>query len=208
MDKLSSIDIEHIAKSAKNGNKRAMEELLFIFKNIVKAKASVYYLIGGDREDLVQEGMIGLFKAIRDYDEKKSNNFYAFSCMCINRQILSAIKASSRMKHKPLNTSLFIGGNGEDDDSDEEGHGIIIADPSALNPETVLIDQETIKEINLSLKKHLSDFEYKVLMHRIQGNRRDETAKILMRDIKSIDNALKRIRKKAKKIFNNLPADT
>ena len=166
----------------------SVDELLQRYKPLVKKKAAAYFLIGGDRDDLIQEGMIGLYKAIRDFDPEKSNAFHSFALLCINRQILSAVKASSRQKHIPLNTSYSL-----DDSDTSESH-------FAPNPETLVIGRETYNDIEAFLQTHLSELEYKVLMLYLEGCSHSEAAKALGKNKKTIDNTLQRIRRKVSQI--------
>jgi RNA polymerase sporulation-specific sigma factor len=168
-------------------------ELLQQYKPLVKKKAAAYFLIGGDRDDLIQEGMIGLYKAIRDYDPDKGNPFHSFALLCVNRQIISAVKASARQKHIPLNTSLSL--NNPDEKNEPKNQ-------YAPNPESLVIGRETYHDIESFLQKHLSELEYTVLMLHLEGRSHSETAGELGRNVKTIDNTLQRIRRKVGKILS------
>jgi RNA polymerase sporulation-specific sigma factor len=169
-------------------------KLLQQYKPLVKKKAAAFFLMGGDRDDLIQEGMIGLYKAIRDYDPGKGSPFHAFAALCINRQILDAVKASARQKHIPLNTSLSLS------NPDEAG----IPDPADFspNPETLLIGRETYNDIDAFLQKHLTELEYNVFMLSLEGRSHTEAAETIGRNIKTIDNTLQRVRRKVKKLLS------
>jgi RNA polymerase sporulation-specific sigma factor len=169
------------------------DTLLQQYKPLVKKKAAAYYLIGGDRDDLIQEGMIGLYKAIRDYDPKTGNPFHSFAILCINRQILTAVRASARQKHIPLNTSLSLS-NPETENKAETHY--------APSPETLVIGRENYMDIDLFLQKNLSALEYNVLHLYTEGRNHTETAGILNKNVKSIENALQRIRRKAAKLLS------
>ncbi|MDR1664931.1 MAG: sigma-70 family RNA polymerase sigma factor, partial [Clostridiales bacterium] len=167
---------------------------------LVKARAAAYFLTGGDREDLIQEGMIGLFKAIRGFDPDKSVGFYAFADMCVNRQIFTAIKTSSRMKHAPLNTSVSLSAPPDEDGANRpiwETSG----DGGSGNPEALLISRENLRDINSALLKLLSKREYDVLDLYLQGCQHSDIAKTLNTSKKSVDNTLQRIRRKAGRVM-------
>jgi RNA polymerase sporulation-specific sigma factor len=168
-------------------------KLLQQYKPLVKKKAAAYFLIGGDRDDLIQEGMIGLYKAIRDYDPGKGSPFHAFALLCINRQILDAVKASARQKHIPLNTSLSLNSPAETGGAEPEGY--------APNPETLVIGRETYNDIDIFLQRHLTGLEYDVLMLSLEGRSHAEAAEALGRGRKTIDNTLQRVRKKVKRVL-------
>jgi RNA polymerase sporulation-specific sigma factor len=168
------------------------DALLQKYKPLVKKKAAVYYLIGGDRDDLIQEGMIGLYKAIRDYDTSGGMPFHPFALLCINRQILSAVKASARQKHIPLNTSLSLS-NPDEAETASGSH-------YAPSPEALVIGRESYNDIDLFLQKHLSPLEYAVLMYHLEGRSQAETAEALNKNVKAVDNTLQRIRRKMKRI--------
>jgi len=187
-----SISNEELIRAIRGGDADAQDILLRRCKPLVKAKASAYYLTGGDREDIIQEGMIGLYKAIRDYDEGKGKGFAAFASLCVNRQIISAIKASTRQKHIPLNASLSL------DDSD-------ISDSSQKtvfyqnDPETLMLGREARNTIEECIQSTLSEMEGQVLSLHLQGQRNTEIARKLHKNEKSIDNALQRVRRKIDK---------
>jgi RNA polymerase sporulation-specific sigma factor len=163
-----------------------LDTLLSRFKPLVKAKAAAYFLSGGDREDLIQEGMIGLYKAFLDYAPEKNPVFSAFASLCINRQILTAIKTAARQKHSPLNASLAL-------DSAEE------APVPGVDPEALVISRESSEDINLFIRENLSALEYDVLMLHMEGMAYTQIAETLGKPLKSIDNTLQRVRRKVGK---------
>ena len=189
---------EEILVYIKNGDLVAMDYLLEKYKYMVRKKAKVLFLMGGDREDLIQEGMIGLYKAIRDFEEEKESKFSTFAELCISRQIYSAIKTSNRKKNLPLNTyvSFYAPVNGEQ----EEAHPLAIIDRIKTvynsNPEEMVIDRERTNMIEYEIEQRLSSFEREVIRLHIAGMKYTEIAGILQRDPKSIDNALQRIKNK------------
>ncbi|MCL2603672.1 MAG: sigma-70 family RNA polymerase sigma factor [Defluviitaleaceae bacterium] len=174
---------EQLIHAARAGGMDALDALLSRFKPLVKAKAAAYFLSGGDRDDLIQEGMIGLYKAFLDYAPEKNPVFSAFASLCINRQILTAIKAAARRKHAPLNASLAL-------DTAEDAPQI------GSNPETLLISRESSEDISLFIRENLSALEYDVLMLYMEGMNHAQIAETLGKPLKSVDNTLQRVRKK------------
>ncbi len=190
---------EEIAQMA-HTDKKACEFLLYKYKNFVRAKAYSYFLIGADRDDIVQEGMIGLYKAIRDFDIEKKAYFKPFAELCITRQIITAIKTASRQKHKPLNSYVSLNKPVYDDES-ERTLVDVIASAKISNPEDIIIDQEEFIHIEEEIAKMLSDFEKKVLVYYLSGYSYQIIAKALKRSEKSIDNALQRAKNKIDKFL-------
>lgn len=182
------------------GDVQAQNVLMDRYKTLVKAKARSYFLIGADREDIIQEGMIGLYKAVRDYREERSASFHAFAELCINRQIISAIKAATRQKHIPLNTSLSLNKTTFDDAS-EQTYMDMLQESEISNPETLFIGQEDKVFIETRIGQALSKFEYQVLALYLQGKTYFEISEIVGKPEKSIDNALQRVKKKVEKII-------
>ena len=171
----------------------ALEYLLNKYKYFVRAKARSYFLIGADREDLVQEGMIGLYKAIRDYRDDRQASFRAFAELCITRQIITAIKTATRQKHKPLNSYVSLNKPIYDEESDRTLFDVILG-PKVSNPEEIMIDREDLAAVEEKIGEVLSDLEWKVLELYLQGKSYQEIAEILGRRSKSIDNALQRVK--------------
>ena len=182
------------------GNEQIVDYILDKYKPLVRKKANTMYLIGGETEDLIQEGMIGLFKAIRDYNEEKESSFYHFAELCINRQIYTVVEAYNRKKHAPLNTyiSLYSGTN-ED--------GVVLADALttgiAENPEERMIEQENLNIFLVKLKERLSKMECQVLDYYLLGLNYQQIAEEMQKTPKSIDNALQRIKVKVKGSIQN-----
>lgn len=195
-----NISDEVLALEAAKGDEAALEYLLNKYKSLVRAKARGYFLIGADREDIVQEGMIGLYKAIRDFEAEKQTSFRYFAEICIRRQIITAIKTASRQKHTPLNTYISTSQPVYDDDSGKPLIDILI-DKDSLDPEKVMIDREESAALGNKIKNALSSFELQVLSMYLQGKSYREIAENLKRESKSIDNALQRLRSKIEKIF-------
>lgn len=191
---------EEIVAMAQEGNKSAEEYLINKYINYVKAKTKSYFLIGADKEDIFQEGMIGLFKAIRDYKNDKLSSFRAFAELCVTRQIITAIKAATRQKHVPLNCYLSL----NKPVFDEESERTLIDVLSSLHisdPEEVIISKEERKKIEKKMRESLSDLEIEVLKCYLKGKSYQEIACDLDRHAKSIDNALQRVKRKLEKLL-------
>lgn len=186
---------ETLVAQAQNGNRPAETELLEKYKPLVKAKSRAYFLIGADSEDIIQEGMIGLYKAIRDYDSNKNASFRSFAELCVNRQMITAIKAATRQKHQPLNSYISLNKPIFDEDSDET-YLDLLQEGELLNPEVLLIGQESKTILEHEMVKNLSTFESRVLTLYLQGRSYFEIAGVLQKTEKSIDNALQRVKKK------------
>ncbi len=194
----SDEDIIHMIKA---GNIQAQEYILNKYKPLVKGKSRAYFLIGADREDIIQEGMIGLYKAIRDYKEEKNSSFHGFAELCINRQIITAIKTATRQKHLPLNTYVSLNKPIFENESDNT-YLDIIQEGEVLNPETLFIGRENRSFIEAQIIKKLSRFETKVLFLYLQGRSYFEISQIIHKSEKSIDNALQRVKKKIEKCLD------
>ncbi|MFD2617360.1 RNA polymerase sporulation sigma factor SigH [Terrilactibacillus laevilacticus] len=177
------------------GDIHALEYLIFKYKNFVRAKAKSYFLIGADREDIIQEGMIGLYKAIRDFKGDKLSSFKAFAELCITRQIITAVKTATRQKHIPLNSYVSLDKPIFDEESDRTLMDVICG-PKVTNPEELFINQEEFADIEDKLSELLSDLEQKVLRLYLDGRSYQEISLDLKRHVKSIDNALQRIKRK------------
>lgn len=177
------------------GNGDALEYLINKYKNFVRAKARSYFLIGADREDIVQEGMIGLYKAIRDYKEDKLSSFKAFAELCITRQIITAIKTATRQKHIPLNSYVSLDKPIYDEESDRTLLDVITG-TKVVDPEALIINREEFDDIEDKMAELLSDLERKVLMLYLDGRSYQEISLDLNRHVKSIDNALQRVKRK------------
>jgi RNA polymerase sporulation-specific sigma factor len=175
-----------------------LEYLLNKHKNFVRARARSYFLIGADHEDIVQEGMIGLFKAIRDYRSEKLASFRAFAELCITRQIITAVKTATRQKHIPLNSYISLNKPIYDDESDRTLMDVI-AGSHAANPEDVFIRQEDVSDVEGLLGQMLSKLEMQSILLYLEGKSYQEIAKEIGRHVKSIDNALQRVKRKLQK---------
>ncbi len=189
---------EDIVALAKTGNNRALEYLLCKYQNFVKAKAKSYFLIGADKEDIYQEGMIGLFKAIRDFKDDKLASFKVFAELCITRQIITAEKTATRQKHIPLNTYISLNKPIYDEESDRTLLDIL-SGIRVSDPEELIIDREEMENIESKIQEVLSGLEMEVLNSYLDGKSYQEIASDLDRQAKSIDNALQRVKRKLEK---------
>jgi len=189
---------EDIIEGARTGDTEALEYLINKYKSFVRAKARTYFLIGADREDIIQEGMIGLYKAIRDFRVDKLSSFRAFAELCITRQIITAIKTATRQKHIPLNSYVSLNKPLFDEDSDRTLMDMISED-STSDPEEMMISREEFKGIEAKMSEILSELEWEVLSLYLQGKSYQEIAEELDRHVKSIDNALQRVKRKLEK---------
>ena len=189
---------EAIVRLAQEADGAALEYLLNKYKNFVRTKARSYFLIGADHEDIVQEGMIGLYKAIRDYREDKLKSFRAFAELCITRQIITAIKTATRQKHIPLNSYVSLNKPIYDEESDRTLMDVITED-ALSNPESMFIDREDLDAIQGRIGEMLSDLEKQVLELYMDGKSYQEISEEMGRHVKSIDNALQRVKRKLAK---------
>lgn len=199
-EKYGNMTDEDLISLFRDGDQEAMEQLLDKYKEMVLKKARSMYILGGDSDDLIQEGMLGLFKAVRDYDSGRDASFSTFAQLCVTRQLYTAVKASTRKKHLPLNTAISLSRplreNGEGED--EELMDCLEADARS-NPEEYIIGQEEMERLEETIEKELSPLEKQVLELYLTGMGYVEIAHVLNRDEKSTDNALQRIRAKLKK---------
>ncbi len=192
---------ERLLFQIKEGNNVALEELINKYKNFVRAKAKTYFLVGADKEDIVQEGMIGLFKAIRDFKDEKMVSFKSFAEICVTRQIITAIKTATRQKHMPLNSYISLNKPVYEDDGERTLMETINHD-TISDPEMLFIGKEELLRIEGKINEVLSSFELEVLYLYLQGKSYHEIAGELNKEVKSIDNALQRIKKKIEKFLN------
>lgn len=186
---------EQIIESVHQGNSEALDFLIKKYRNFVRAKARSYFLIGADKEDIVQEGMIGLYKAIRDYKEDKLTSFKAFAELCITRQIITAIKTATRQKHIPLNSYVSLDKPIYDEESDRTLLDVI-SGAKVTDPEELIISREEFDNMEDKMAQLLSDLERKVLALYLDGQSYQEISEELHRHVKSIDNALQRVKRK------------
>ncbi len=189
---------EQIVKLAQEADGMALEYLLNKYKNFVRSKARSYFLIGADHEDIVQEGMIGLYKAIRDFKEDKLSSFRAFAELCITRQIITAIKTATRQKHIPLNSYVSLNKPIYEEESDRTLLDVI-TEGWVTNPEDLLISKEDLSSIEGQIGEMLSGLEKQVLFYYLDGKSYQEISEDLGRHVKSIDNALQRVKRKLQK---------
>ena len=192
---------EEIALLARDGDDAAQEFLLNKYKNFVRSKARSYFLIGADHEDIVQEGMIGLFKAIRDFRPDKLSSFRAFAELCVTRQIITAIKTATRQKHIPLNSYVSLNRPIYDEESDRTLMDVL-SEVQMAGPEELLISREDYSSVENRISEVLSDLEMEVLTSYLEGKSYQEIARDLHRHVKSIDNALQRVKRKLEKSLN------
>jgi RNA polymerase sporulation-specific sigma factor len=190
-----SMTDEQVVVLAQETDSPALEYLLNKYKNFVRTKARSYFLIGADHEDIVQEGMIGLYKAIRDYKAERLSSFRAFAELCVTRQIITAIKTATRQKHIPLNSYISLNKPIYEEDSDRTLLDVI-TEEGMSNPEEMIIDREDLSVIEGKIGQMLSDLEKEVLVRYMEGKSYVEIAGEMHRHVKSIDNALQRIKRK------------
>lgn len=205
-EKYVGISDEELILRYRDGEEEAIDYLINKYKNLVRKKAGSMFLIGGDHDDLIQEGMLGMFKAVRDYEVGRDVNFFTFADLCVSRQIYTAVQASNRKKHLPLNTYISIYGQVS---REEEGEGESpiflnrILGTQEENPEEMVLAQERLEDIEAAIEQELSSFERKVFELHLTGMTYTEIAKVLGRDEKSTDNALQRIKVKIRKIIRD-----
>ena len=198
---------EDIVDKIKAGDRPAMDFLFEKYKYLVKNKAKALFLIGGDRDDLIQEGMIGLYKAIQDYQKDRQSSFFNFADLCISRQIYSTIKASNRKKNIPLNTYISIYApltNRQEEGAEKETLVDIMYKENGLNPEEMVIDKENTSMIEYELVRRLSTLEKGVLSLYMQDLKYVQIAKLLGKEPKAIDNALTRIKAKLNQVLKDI----
>ena len=187
MKQYDGIKDEELISRFKNGESEILDYLMEKYKNMVRKKARTMFLIGGENDDLIQEGMIGLFKAVRDYQPDRDAAFQTFASICVDRQIYNAIQSSNRQKHQPLNSYISL----SEQDGEIEEH---LGDNWGENPESIIIDQENVQDLEQEITATLSPMENQVLEYYLAGNGYGEIAQIMGKTPKSIDNALQRIR--------------
>ena len=200
-EKYANLSDEELIAVIRDGDKEAMDILMDKYKDMVLGKARSMFILGGDADDLIQEGMLGLFKAVRDYDCGRDASFRTFAQLCVNRQLYTAIKASNRKKHLPLNSAISL--SQPVGENSEEGSEEVLADyleaDNSTNPEEYMIGREESDRFEEMIEKELSPFEKQVLELHLTGMGYVEIAHVLNRDEKSADNALQRIRTKFRK---------
>lgn len=197
---------EELINSIRADDKKALEFLICKYKDLVNSKVNKYFIIGAEKEDIIQEGLIGLYKAIKDYKEDKQNSFKSFANLCIERQLITAIKSSNRQKHMPLNSYLSLNMPAyEDSDGNADTEVMEILDTNIIeDPLDTITKKEYMSNVESVIDTSLSDFEKKVLNRYIQGESYVKIAQKLDAPVKSVDNAIQRIRKKTVKNLNNI----
>ncbi|WP_416184379.1 RNA polymerase sporulation sigma factor SigH [Megasphaera sp.] len=186
-------EIVRIAQEERDG--KAADYIVNKYRNFVKSKARAYFLVGADRDDIIQEGMIGLYKATRDFRGDKLSSFRAFAELCITRQIITAIKTATRQKHIPLNSYVSLNKPVYEDESDRTLQDIL-SGIRVSDPEELVISREEFNDIELKMNEILSDLEWQVLTAYLDGKSYNEMSRQLHRHVKSIDNALQRVKRK------------
>ena len=195
---------EELLIRLRDGETEITDFIMNKYKNLVRSKAKSMYILGADSDDLIQEGMIGLFKAVRDYDSGRDASFFTFADLCISRQMYTAVQASRRQKHIPLNTYISLYATVRENKDDEEASLVnILAKKTELSPEELVIDKENAVQLEKLIEKELSGFEKQVLDLYMTGMRYTQIAKVLGRDEKSTDNALQRVKTKLKKALGS-----
>lgn len=194
---------EKIIERIRQGDKEALDFIMNKYKSWVRKRARTLYLIGGENDDLIQEGMIGLFKAVQTYDLERDTSFSSFAQMCINYQMYTAITASRRLKHSPLNSYISLY-KGFPDDSFNEPLTDILEDLDNGDPEAVIINRESLLRLSEAMEKNLSPFEKMVTKLYIDGMSYAQIAEALDKDVKSVDNALQRVKGKLMEILKNI----
>lgn len=203
-NKFNNLTDEQIVSQIKQGDEEALSYLLEKYQNLVNVKVGKYFMIGAEKEDIIQEGMIGLFKAIKSFDLNKQNSFKSFANMCIERQLITAIKSSNRQKHMPLNSYLSLNLSAYDNEDDDTELLETFRSKTIEDPLETLMKKEYYKKVEDTIDTTLSKFEKKVLNRFMQGESYITIAKKLDAPVKSVDNAIQRIRKKAiKNMFEN-----
>ena len=187
----------------RRGEEAIMDYICDKYKNLVRSKAKSMFILGADNEDLIQEGMIGLFKAVRDYDMGRDASFYTFAELCISRQMYTAVQASKRQKHRPLNTYISLDVSTPQEHDEQEGTNLaeVLADRAELSPEERFLDKERVACLEKSIEEELSDFEKQVLDLYVTGMSYTQIAKVLGRDEKATDNALNRAKQKVRELL-------
>ena len=188
---------EELILRLRDGEERITDYIMDKYKNLVRSKAGSMYILGGDRDDLIQEGMIGLFKAIRDYDSGRDASFATFAELCISRQMYSAVQAAGGMKHIPLNTYISL--YQTEEQGEEEKNILDILADDGLNPEDLVIDKENVERLEKQIEEELSGLEKQVLELYMTGMSYSQIARVLGRDEKSTDNALQRLKAKIRR---------
>ena len=204
-EKYESMTDEELIDSLREGEAPIMDYICNKYKNLVRREAKSMFILGADTEDLIQEGMIGLFKAVRDYDSGRDASFFTFAQLCISRQMYTAVQASKRKKHLPLNTYVSL--DSQEDSGEQKGQEQplveLLADRTKLNPEELVLDKERVDYLERAMEKELSEFEKQVLDLYRTGMNYSQIARVLGRDEKATDNALSRANQKIRGLLKN-----
>lgn len=193
---------EELVENIRTGDLFAMEFLMNKYKDFVRVKTRPYFLIGADRDDILQEGMIGLYKAVRDYNPNKEASFRSFADICVTRQIITAVKASNRQKHMPLNSYVSLNRPMYEEDNERSTFLDLMATSKIVNPEEIFIGQENVHNIEEIISKKLSKLEKKVLFLYLEGKSYQDIGAEMDKPLKSIDNALQRVKHKLEELIS------
>ena len=196
---LCDLSDEEVVLIAQSGDNHALEHIIIRYRNFVYSKAKKLFLIGSDQDDLIQEGMIGLYEAVKSFKNEKAS-FKSFAGICVRRQMISAVKSATRNKHKPLNSYISLDKNVYDQDTDA-AFITSISNNSPQNPESIVIDKEDFDGIESKINNTLSKLELNVLMLYLDGYSYQQIADKIEKDVKSVDNAIQRIKKKIESII-------
>ena len=196
---------EMLIERLRDGERDITDYIMNKYKNLVRSKAKSMYILGADNEDLIQEGMIGLFKAIRDYDAGRDASFFTFADLCISRQMYTAVQASNRKKHMPLNSYISLYATSHEEENGRESEEFInfLGLDTQKDPEQLLIDKENVLSLEKKIEEELSAFEKQVLDLYLTGMTYTQIARVLGRDEKSTDNALQRMKAKIRKVITS-----
>ena len=203
LESFSSFSDEKLVILAQKGNDKAFDYLLDKYRVFVKNKSLSYFIAGADRDDIIQEGMIGLFKAVRDFTPEREVLFKTFADVCVTRQIITAVKNASRQKHAPLNFYVSLNKSVLGEENDDSTLLDVVGRSETLNPEEIIINKEKVDTLGIKMNQSLSKFELLVVSLYLEGYSYVQIAKLLGKDTKSIDNALQRIKRKFEKINAN-----
>ena len=198
---LSALSDEELVKVAQTGDHSALEEIVSRYLNLIRSRAGSYFIPGAEKDDIIQEGMIGLYKAVMEFDETKTAYFRSFAAACIRNNIITAVKTAARKKNMPLNSYISLTKGNYDEDGGETLLDIMALDAQS-DPETIVIDRESADGIEYTINKALSKLELQVLLEYLSGGSYNDIAQKLGRDVKAVDNAIQRIKKKLETLLD------
>jgi RNA polymerase sporulation-specific sigma factor len=201
--KLDDLSDEQLVLAAQNNDMSAVNTLMKRYRDFVGAKVKAYFLVGADKDDLFQEGMIGLYKAVRDFKSDRCPTFKAFAGVCVSRQIITAIKTANRQKHMPLNSYVSLDKNVYEDDNGDGAFINVIHEQYQNDPEEIVINRESMDTIEYRINKTLSKLELQVLVYYLRGMNYREISDLINKDVKSVDNAIQRIKRKLEAILKD-----